>query len=261
MQTLSFRYFGRVGHFMRAEMNASALSYPVPPRTALLGLLGAILGMAKDAVSTELGDAAVGLRIRESMPVRHYHKANVRKRTGIINPISVRLKPAKSGTVWDETSDWGRGAASQVTQEWLLNPDFDVFVASSQGRHWFDDLVTRFQTDIPACHFTPCLGTAWMIARLEKQHLAEAAELPESEHAIETLCRTDQATPPSLKRLMELRYDDGGSPAVQEIRLPRDVTADRIFSHADYFMEMNGRAVPLHSGHAWQFGERVITFL
>ena len=29
MQTLAFRYFGRVGHFMRAEMNASALSYPV----------------------------------------------------------------------------------------------------------------------------------------------------------------------------------------------------------------------------------------
>ena len=174
MQTLAFRYFGRVGHFMRAEMNASALSYPVPPRTALLGLLGAILGLPKDAVSTVLADAAVGLRIRESMPVRHYHKANVRKRTGIINPISVRLKPAKSGTVWDETSDWGRGAASQVTQEWLLDPDFDVFVASSEHRQWFDDLTKRFQTDIPACHFTPCLGTAWMIARLEKQHIGAA---------------------------------------------------------------------------------------
>lgn len=261
MQTLAFRYFGRVGHFMRAEMNASALSYPVPPRTALLGLLGAILGLSKDAVSTVLADAAVGLRIRESMPVRHYHKANVRKRTGIINPISVRLKPAKSGTVWDETSDWGRGAASQVTQEWLLDPDFDVFVASSENRQWFDDLTKRFQTDIPACHFTPCLGTAWMIARLEKQHLAEAVQLPETEHAIETLCRTDQATPPSLKRLMELRYDDGDSPAVQEIRLPRDVTESRVFSHADYFMEMNGRAVPLKTGHAWQFQNRVITFL
>lgn len=261
MQTLSFRYFGRVGHFMRAEMNASALSYPVPPRTALLGLLGAILGMHKDAVSTELADAAIGLRIRESMPVRHYHKANVRKRTGIINPISIRLKPAKSGTVWDETSDWGRGAASQVTQEWLLNPDFEVFVASSEGRNWFDDLVTRFQTDIPACHFTPCLGTAWMIARLQTRHLAEAAPLPESEHEVETICRADEATPPSLKRLMDYRYADGDSPAVQEIRLPRDVTEDRIFSHADYLMEMNGRAVPLKTGNAWKFNDQVITFL
>lgn len=261
MQTLAFRYFGRVGHFMRAEMNASALSYPVPPRTVLLGLLGAILGLPKDAVPGELADAAVGVRIRDSMPVRHYHKANVRKRTGIINPISIRLKPAKSGTAWDESSDWGRGAASQVTQEWLLNPDFEVFVGSKEGRQWFDNLVTRFRAEIPACHFTPCMGTAWMIARLEKQHVAEAIPLPEGEHAIETLCRTDQAMPPSLKRLMELRYDDGDSPAVQEIRLPCNVTADRVFSHADYFMEMNGRAVPLKTGHAWRYRNRVITFL
>ena len=142
MLTLSFRYFGRVGHFMRAEMNASALSYPVPPRTALLGLLGAVLGMSKDAVSTELVDAAVGLRIRETMPVRHYHKANVRKRTGIINPISVRLKPAKSGTVWDETSDWGRGADVGFSDDTPLavsnNGCFDTHFLRDCIRGWFD---------------------------------------------------------------------------------------------------------------------------
>ena len=41
MRVVRFRYQGRVGHFLRAEMNASALSYPVPPRTALLGLWSA----------------------------------------------------------------------------------------------------------------------------------------------------------------------------------------------------------------------------
>ncbi len=100
-----------------------------------------------------------------------------------------------------------------------------------------------------------------MIARLQKQGLAEANPLPEGEHSIETLCRTDQTTPPSLRRLMELKYDNGDSPAVQEIRLPRDVTEDRVFSHADYFMEMDGREIPFHTSHAWQFGNRSITFL
>ena len=47
MRVVRFRYQGRVGHFLRAEMNASALSYPVPPRTALLGLVGNILGLGQ----------------------------------------------------------------------------------------------------------------------------------------------------------------------------------------------------------------------
>ncbi len=261
MQTLSFRYFGRVGHFMRAEMNASALSYPVPPRTALLGMLGAILGLPKDCSSTELSDAQIGLRIQGGMPLRHYHKANVRKRNGIIKAVSVKLKPAKSGTTWDESDASGRGAASQVTQEWLMNPDFEVFVGSFERRSWFADLVARFDGEVPRCHFTPCLGTAWMTAQLRKKHLADAVPMPEIEHAVETICRTDQADPPSLRRLLEIKYDDGSSPAVQEIRLPRIVTEDRIFSQADYFMEMNGRTIPLKTSHAWQFENRVITFL
>ena len=100
-----------------------------------------------------------------------------------------------------------------------------------------------------------------MIAQLTKLHLADAVQMAETEHAVDTISRTDQAAPPSLRRLLELKYDDGSSPAAQEIRLPRDVTEDRIFSHADYFMEMNGRAVPLKTGNAWKFNDQVITFL
>src|SRR6266581_3122980 len=84
MRVVSFRYWGRVGHFLRAEMNASALSYPVPPRTVLLGLLGNVLGMVKDQAPLVLAEAmiAVGaLKSRQGVtypPQRHYHKANIR---------------------------------------------------------------------------------------------------------------------------------------------------------------------------------------
>lgn len=259
MQTVCFRYFGRVAHFMRAEMNASALSYPVPPRTTLLGLLGAIMGIPKDIAQEELSDAMIGLRIRNGIPLRHYHKANIRKRNGIMNPVSIRLKAARADRALDDPS--GKGAASQVTQEWLINPDFEVFVASADSRPWLPILIQRLQVETVKSHFTPCMGPAWMIAQLELLHVENYSAREDGEHMVETLCRTDEAESPLLKRLMETKGGDGSSLAVQEVRMPRDVSTTRVFSHARYYMEMNGNAIPLRTHHAWSDGTRTITFL
>ena len=73
MRVLCFHYRGRVGHFMRADMNASALSYPFPPRTSVLGLVGAVLGLSKDAAPVDLADAQIG--VGGASILRHYHRA------------------------------------------------------------------------------------------------------------------------------------------------------------------------------------------
>ena len=51
MEVVTFVWQAKYGHFLRAESNVNALTYPVPPRTAVLGLLGAILGLEKDALA------------------------------------------------------------------------------------------------------------------------------------------------------------------------------------------------------------------
>jgi len=77
MDTLSFRWSAKYGHFLRAEANVNALSYPTPPRTAVLGMLAAILGLEKDALVTEL----TGIRVAVSGPVpaRFWHRVKLRK--------------------------------------------------------------------------------------------------------------------------------------------------------------------------------------
>ena len=47
---VSFRYHAKFGHFRKPYSNVSSLSYPFPPRTALAGLIGAILGVPKAEV-------------------------------------------------------------------------------------------------------------------------------------------------------------------------------------------------------------------
>ena len=53
------------------------MTYPVPPRTVLLGLVGAVLGLEKDTPQQLLADAR--LAVGGELPKRFWHKTNVRK--------------------------------------------------------------------------------------------------------------------------------------------------------------------------------------
>ncbi len=48
MRTLVFDVAGEYGQFKRPYSPMSPVSYPFPPPTAVLGMLGAIAGYAKD---------------------------------------------------------------------------------------------------------------------------------------------------------------------------------------------------------------------
>jgi CRISPR-associated protein Cas5h len=78
MKLIIFRLSGRLGHFLRAEGGASApTSYPVPPRTAILGILGAVLGLEKDQPQELLEPAHLALQGK--LPQTHWHGAKFRQ--------------------------------------------------------------------------------------------------------------------------------------------------------------------------------------
>jgi len=66
MDVLSFHLKGKIGHFRRYYCNSSSLTYSVPPRTTICGILAGVLGMERDSYyeqfSLENCDIAVALR-------------------------------------------------------------------------------------------------------------------------------------------------------------------------------------------------------
>lgn len=66
MQILAFRLLGKMAHFRRYYSNSTALSYSVPPRTTIAGILAGLLGMERDTYynlfSLEKCKIAVGNR-------------------------------------------------------------------------------------------------------------------------------------------------------------------------------------------------------
>ncbi len=244
-----FRYGGRFGHFLRAEASVSALSYPVPPRTALLGMIGAVLGLEKDTPQVELADALIS--VSGPIPRTHWHRVKLRKDPPTPLPLSVK-KGAK-GTSAPEK-------ATLIRQEWLFNPSYTVTVCLPAGYH--EDLVSRLREG--HWHYSPCLGLSEMPARLEYVEEGAASPLPSgSEVLCASVARRDVAT---LDGRRTLEASSNGEPlALLPLRMPREVTVDRVFTHADYMVERSGLPIPLRADAAYEIssatGTKVVTFL
>ncbi|GIX47774.1 MAG: type I-B CRISPR-associated protein Cas5 [Candidatus Tectimicrobiota bacterium] len=67
---LVFDVVGPMAHFRRFYTNSSSLSYPMPPRTALMGLIAALLGRERDSYYEALGMEQAHLGVALKTPVR-----------------------------------------------------------------------------------------------------------------------------------------------------------------------------------------------
>lgn len=248
-EAVVFRCGGRFGHFLRAEASVSALSYPVPPRTALLGMIGAVLGLEKDTPQVELADALIS--VAGPIPRTHWHRVKLRKDPPTPLPRSVK-KGAKGSSAPEK--------ATLIKQEWLFNPSYTVTACLPDRYH--GELVSRLREG--HWHYSPCLGLSEMPARLEYVEECTASPLSSgSEVHCTSVARGGSAT---INGRGTLEASANNEPlAILPLRMPREVTTDRVFTHADYMVERSGLPMPLRADDAYEIssdtGTRVVIFL
>ena len=240
-----FEYTGRFGHFLRAEASVSALSYPVPPRTALLGMIGAVLGLEKDTPQVELKDAMIAVSGR--IPATHWHKVKLRKK--LPEPLPRRVKKGDKGRSAEEK-------ATLIKQEWLFDPSYTVTACLPYGYH--DELVSRLRER--RWYYSPCMGLSEMPAQLEFTSEGTASAMPEGS---EVSCSSVAST--ELSKLDLEAFENGERLAILPLRMPREVTRDRVFTHTDYIVERSGLPIPLRTDEGYLIetgsGPRTVMFL
>lgn len=239
MDVLSFRWSAKYGHFLRAEANVNALTYPAPPRTVVLGLLAAILGREKDALATELADAKVA--VSGPIPARFWHRVKLRKDPPAALPWGVKRNQRGAENPAPEK-------ATLLNQEWLLQPDFRVHLALPEQPGRFAELVERIRER--RWHFTPCMGLSELLCEVEFIACQAATPLPEGQHQVQGLCPAGEA---------RLVAADGLG--VHLLRLPHSVSTDRVFRHVPYYLEHRGRPFPVQTATAWHAGDWTGLFL
>jgi CRISPR-associated protein Cas5h len=163
-EVLVFELSGRYAHFKVPETTRGAMSFPFPPRTALLGLLAGILGIERSSYWKEdssLRKARIALEVLG--PLQMY-------------PMKVNYTQTKSDFVLglpaglrilipsDPLTPGRRGFTTQYRLDMLRDPAYRVFVAIDD-ENLFQRLVSSIREHKYV--YSPYLGHANLLAEVK----------------------------------------------------------------------------------------------
>ena len=203
METVCFDIEGPWGLFRKPYAATSPVSFPVPPPTAVLGLVGAICGYDKQRYHEQIGWESFRAGLRLLRPVRTYRAA-------------INLLNTKDGIEPLLGCPKGESYRIQIPHEVLKEPAYRIWVTGL-----LDDaarrLVERLAGDGPV--YTPTLGTASCLADLHFIGSGEAEPLESSEEveALECVVPLDGGG----------RVEYSAERPYQRLRLPGTMQPDR----------------------------------
>ena len=115
MKILVFNLFAPFGHFKVPYTTTSPLTFPVPPKTSLYGILGAILGIDKNNYIEKFNDMECNVAIRLLNPVRKIH-------------ISENLINTKNVKMFARMNSKKSPPHTRIKLEFLKDPAFRIYV-------------------------------------------------------------------------------------------------------------------------------------
>lgn len=121
---------GKMAHFRKYYTSASALSYTIPPKTTIIGLLAGMLGMQRDTYYDEFNDWVIGIELVS--PIRKiFQKMNYLKIENNLQTI---------GLDTNNTQSTGVGKRTQIAVELLIPENirsevltFKIYIGTKQA--------------------------------------------------------------------------------------------------------------------------------
>ena len=157
-EILIFDIGSEYGHFRKYNTTTSPLTYSIPARTALAGILGAILGMEREVADGVYPDGAI--------PVQEFFsKKNADIAIQILNPVkkeNVAFNLINTKTSFYDLTKAGR---TQIEFELLKEPKYRIYFAMDNNPDVLDELTGRIKQK--RHHFSPYLGLAQFTATID----------------------------------------------------------------------------------------------
>lgn len=223
-KVLVFDVWGDYAHFRRFYTTTSPLSFPTPPRTALCGLIGAIIGLEKE----------------NNDYLKYFSLESVHIGLKLLNPVK---KTVIAENLIDTKTARGLGMnliknRTQVRFEFLKDQKYRLYFYCS-GRE--NDLYQRMKYNLSnhKTKYTPCLGLSENIANFNF----------EGEFEIQNIPPPDVHVPIStVIPLQKIASDDGiifeSEGEYFSIRVPVELNTQRVVTkYSDIIFDRNGRSI------------------
>lgn len=164
-EVLIFDISSEYGHFRKYNTTTSPLTYSIPTRTAIAGLLGAILGMER-----ELSD---GVYPEGAIPVQEFFsKASTDIAIQIINPVQKENVAINLINTKISFYDLTKAGRTQIEFELIKNPRYRIYFSINDKKKVFDEITERIKQK--KIHFSPYLGLAQFTADVNFVEIVEA---------------------------------------------------------------------------------------
>jgi len=183
-ELISFEICGKMAHFRKYYTSASALSYTIPPKTTIVGLLAGMLGMQRDTYYEEFNDWVIGIEVVS--PVRKiFQKMNYLK---VENAIKIGLDT-------NNLEITGVNNRTQIAVELLIPENirkevltFKIYVGTKQGN---DENFAKLKNCLENYRFDYgfALGTANMLGYFQNyKHDYKFEAVKETKITVKTAC-------------------------------------------------------------------------
>lgn len=210
MRTLSFDISGELGLFKKPYSPMSPVSYPLPPPPAVLGMLGAMLGLEKEAYHQTLGWDQVRIGVGLRAPVRVFRAA-------------LNLLQTKDGTDAFFRPRAGQNTHTQVPCELLREPSFRIHIAGLPET-LADELADCLRAGRSA--YTVTLGLANCLADLRWVGEGIAVPVRTAERGVESNALWETQTAIPLSEGLRVHYEEGRR--YHRLRIPACMDANRV---------------------------------
>jgi len=214
-KVLAFDLWGDYGHFRKHYTTTSPLTFSIPPRTTLCGLLAAIIGLDKTEYILHFSDKDASIAVQLLN--------DVKKITLAENLIDTK----KAGKMMNKIRQ-----RTQIRFEFLKDPKYRIFF-----HHQDVSIYVKLRKMLKAHKtvYTPCLGLSELLANFEYKDEYSA-------ETIQSECETEILTALPKTNLVKLSFQDEYEYLSET--MPRNMLPDRtVTEYTPVIFERKTRAL------------------
>ena len=232
MNCLIFDIWGTYGHFKKAYTTTSPLTYSIPTRTALCGLIAAILGLERDSYYELLNPKNSLFAIRIINPV---------------NKIRLNLNIIKT----DEgffLHDISGNPRSPTPYELIKDPHYRIY-CWIKDEETYEELKENLEQHL--CTYTVYLGISELIANFSFIDVLDMTlknvEKPELIHSV------------VIKDGLKIAVEEGKRYASETIPIEMD-NQRKVLKYSNVIYETSGKPIMIKEGNFYEVGKENVMF-
>lgn len=214
--------WGDYAHFKKIYTTSSPLTYSFPPRTAISGLIGAIIGLDKEEY------------------FRHFLRKDARIGCRIISPIK-KIRIGENHLNADNIKNMHLIRNRHPTRrEFVKDPKYRIYIAHSDEELYNNlrSLLTNHQSI-----YTPCLGLSQLICNFNYVGEFELKSLGEGSYAISSVVPGKNIISPEFEERKEYFSET----------LPNEMNDGReVTDYSEILFERNGEKIKANARNLWE---------